>query len=221
MAGPCTRRDVAPPATSGICAPSGVAISTRSSEVRVVAELARVADGDRVALAPLDGRRSRSCRRWRSRSTSLHVLDVEAVARGRLAVDVEVEVVAAGRRARRRRCACRAPPASAASICDRGLSIDAARSWPKTWMPSGLRTPVASISVRVWIGIHQTLGMPGKCSVASILLTSASQRLARRATRSRGLSCTTVSNIPSGAGSVGVATRPALAEDAARPPGTS
>ena len=29
-------------------------------------------------------------------------------------------------------------------------------------MPSGLRTPVASISVRVWIGIHQTFGMPGK-----------------------------------------------------------
>ncbi len=42
-------------------------------------------------------------------------------------------------------------------------------SAPKTWMPSGLRTPVASISVRVWIGIHQTLGMPGKCSVASSL----------------------------------------------------
>jgi hypothetical protein len=38
-------------------------------------------------------------------------------------------------------------------------SIDA-RSGASTWMPRGLRTPVASISVRVWIGIHQTFGIP-------------------------------------------------------------
>jgi hypothetical protein len=28
-------------------------------------------------------------------------------------------------------------------------------------MPSGARMPVESISVRVWIGIHQIPGMPG------------------------------------------------------------
>gem|GEM_PF-4123183 len=39
------------------------------------------------------------------------------------------------------------------SICSR-LS-------PKTSMPSGLRTPVDSISVRVWIGIQKMFGMPG------------------------------------------------------------
>ncbi len=36
-----------------------------------------------------------------------------------------------------------------------------ARSSPKTLMPSWLRMPVASISVRVWIGIQKRFGMPG------------------------------------------------------------
>ena len=56
-------------------------------------------------------------------------------------------------------------------------------------MPSGLRTPVASISVRVWIGIHQTFGMPGKRSFSSISSMSASHVMPARHC-SRGLSTT-------------------------------
>ena len=82
-------------------------------------------------------------------------------------------------------------------------------SGPRTWIPSGLRTPVASISVRVWIGIHQTLGMPVNCMAASSLVTSASQ-VSPRGQSLWGRSCTMVSNISSGAGSVGVEKRPAL-----------
>ena len=82
-------------------------------------------------------------------------------------------------------------------------------SGPSTWIPSGLRTPVASISVRVWMGIHQTLGIPVNCRAASSLLTSASQ-VSPRGHSLCGRSCTMVSNISSGAGSVGVEKRPAL-----------
>ena len=76
-------------------------------------------------------------------------------------------------------------------------------------MPSGLRTPVASISVRVWIGIHQTFGMPGKCSFSSMSLMRSSQVTPLRHS-ARGFSTTVTSAMPSGAGSVAVSARPSL-----------
>ena len=51
------------------------------------------------------------------------------------------------------------------------------RSGPSTWIARGLRTPVASISVRVWMGIHQRLDIPGNCILASMALTRSSQLL--------------------------------------------
>jgi len=82
-------------------------------------------------------------------------------------------------------------------------------SGPRTRTPSGLRTPVASISVRVWMGIHQTLGMPANCMAPSSLRTSASQS-SPLGHRFGSFSVTTVSNIESGAGSVGESNRPAF-----------
>jgi hypothetical protein len=82
-------------------------------------------------------------------------------------------------------------------------------SSPKTWIPSGLRTPVDSISVRVWIGIHQMFGMPGYDSFSSISATRRSQVMPSRHSE-RGFRTTVVSTIPIGAGSVGVSARPIL-----------
>jgi hypothetical protein len=50
--------------------------------------------------------------------------------------------------------------ARTASIAVEAASIEAA-SRPKTLRPRRLRKPVASISVRVWIGIQKRFGIPG------------------------------------------------------------
>ena len=84
-----------------------------------------------------------------------------------------------------------------------------ARLGPNTLIPTALRTPVASISLRVWIGIHQMLGMPGKRMRRSMSLISRSHVMPLRHWLS-GLRDTTVSTIESGAGSVGLVDRPAL-----------
>ena len=76
-------------------------------------------------------------------------------------------------------------------------------------MPSTLRKPVVSISVRVWIGIQKMFAMPGVLILAFISASSLSQVIPLRHW-SGGLSVTTVSNIDSGAGSVGVSAWPAL-----------
>ena len=54
-------------------------------------------------------------------------------------------------------------PGTRETACSMSIAVRSrvARSSPSTWMPRGLRIPVASISVRVWIGIHHTFGMPG------------------------------------------------------------
>ena len=83
------------------------------------------------------------------------------------------------------------------------------RSGPRTLTPTGVRKPVASISVRVMIGIQKMLGMPGKRIVRSISSLRRSQVMPFRHSLS-GLRVTTVSNMLSGAGSVGVSARPAL-----------
>ena len=93
-------------------------------------------------------------------TTSLTSATREPVARRLLAVDLEVDVEAAGRALGERAARAR-DPADGRSRSRSRPSRSSPRSSPNTSMPSGLRTPVASISVRVWIGIHQTLGMPG------------------------------------------------------------
>ena len=91
--------------------------------------------------------------------------------------------------------------------------------------------PVASMSVRFLIGIVQALTLPGICSAWSISLIKSSQEACSgqmRPSTARngpghdekkrclarhsdiGLSCTTVSIMENGAGSVDVSARPAL-----------
>ena len=76
-------------------------------------------------------------------------------------------------------------------------------------MPTGLRTPVVIISVRVWIGIHQMFGNPGMRSLASISSSNRSQVMPGRHCDS-GLRVTVISAIPTKAGSVAVGAFPIL-----------
>ena len=69
--------------------------------------------------------------------------------------------------ARRRRCACPARAAAAPRAASPMRSISL-RSAPKTLMPTGVRTPVVSMSMRVLIGMVQALVMPGSCSASFI-----------------------------------------------------
>ena len=63
--------------------------------VEVFAEIPRVADADRVALAAFDGRGD-GLSADGGLDDVVHIADAQAVARGRFAVHVEVEEVAAG-----------------------------------------------------------------------------------------------------------------------------
>ena len=81
------------------------------------------------------------------------------------------------------------------------------RSGPRTLIPTGLRTPVVIISVRVWIGIHQMFGNPGIRSFASISSSRRSQVMPKRHCAS-GLSVTVISAMPVNAGSVAVCALP-------------
>ena len=156
-----------------------------AERVRVLAEVARVAHLDREALAALDRRRD-----GRPADRGLdHLVQVpraEAEARRLLAVEAQVEVEAAGAAARRPRCACPAAPAS--TLLDRRspCARSSARSSPSTFTPSSLRIPVASISVRVWIGIQKRFGRPGQLDARVELAHQLVARQARRATRSAG-----------------------------------
>ena len=82
-----------------------------------------------------------------------------------------------------------------------------ARSGPKTLIPRAERMPVASISVRVWMGIHQIFGIPGKRMALSISPMSLSQVIPSRHSLC-GLNITLVSIMEIGAGSVGLVLRP-------------
>jgi hypothetical protein len=55
----------------------------------------------------------------------------------------------------------------AASISRASFSITL-RSWPITLTPTGVRMPVASMSMRALIGIVQAFETPGNCSALSI-----------------------------------------------------
>ena len=174
---PIARRHRIAPTRARRCALAGV--RRRGSPERApretlgrVAQLLRIAHAHAVALAPLDGLRDRHPAD-RRRDHSLHVGDVHAVPRGRRAIDVDVQVVARLPPARRRRCACpgpSAPLARPACRCARAR----ARSGPKILMPTGVRIPVASMSMRPLIGIVHAFVTPGIRTAESIAATSAS-----------------------------------------------
>src|SRR5258708_3044351 len=76
-------------------------------------------------------------------------------------------------------------------------------------MPTLLRKPVVSISVRVWIGCQKMFAMPGVLILAFISAMILSHVMPGRHWPG-GLKVTTVSNIESGAGSVDDSACPAL-----------
>ena len=136
--------------------------------LRIGAQIARIADRDRVAFASLDrgGDRLGAKRR---RDHVLHVGDHQTVARQLVAVGDDLEVVAADN----------ALGVGAGGAGDglerrfrpggRPVSISA-RSLPITLTPTGVRMPVDSMSMRALIGIVQALETPGNCSARVHLL---------------------------------------------------
>ena len=84
-----------------------------------------------------------------------------------------------------------------------------ARSGPATLMPTGVLMPVASMSVRVLMGIVQVLARPGMRTTRSSSERSPSMVIPSRHSP-RGLSWIIVSIIVKGAGSVAVSARPTL-----------
>ena len=96
--------------------------------------------------------------------------------------------------------------AASISRASRSMTL---RSWPMTLTPTGVRMPVASMSMRALIGMVQAFETPGNCRARSISWTSRSRVMPGRHALS-GFRLMTVSNISVGAGSVAVAARPAL-----------
>ncbi len=84
-----------------------------------------------------------------------------------------------------------------------------ARSGPKIFTPTGVRIPVASMSMRPLIGMVHEFVTPAMRSSPSIAFTRPSYVMPRRHSSS-GFSTIVVSNIDSGAGSVAVVARPAF-----------
>ena len=76
-------------------------------------------------------------------------------------------------------------------------------------MPTGVRIPVASMSIRPLIGIVQALVTPGMLTAESISAIRRSKVIPGRHCDS-GLSVIVVSNMSSPAGSVAVSARPAF-----------
>jgi hypothetical protein len=83
------------------------------------------------------------------------------------------------------------------------------RSGPAIFNPSGLRMPVASMSILPRTGIVHELATPGNFIAASNLAISSGCDMLR-GHPSRGFNTTMVSSIESGATSVDVSARPAL-----------
>jgi hypothetical protein len=67
-------------------------------------------------------------------------------------------------------------PGTARTACStsRASASIPARSAPKTLIPTGVRIPVVSMSIRPLIGIVQALVVPGMRSASSISATSSS-----------------------------------------------
>ena len=144
--------------------------STDAEPLRRVAQLLRIADAHAVALAPLDRLRDRHAAD-RRRDHRLHVADVEAVARRRRAVDVDVQVVA-GHRPLGEGAARAGHRLHRAARPRLPMRSSSARSGPKILMPTGVRMPVASMSMRPLIGIVHAFVTPGMRTAESIAATS-------------------------------------------------
>ena len=84
-----------------------------------------------------------------------------------------------------------------------------ARSGPNTLMPTGVRIPVASMSMRALIGIVHAFVTPGSRTAESICVISRSEVIPARHVPA-GFNVMVVSNMSSPAGSVAVVARPAL-----------
>ena len=84
------------------------------------------------------------------------------------------------------------------------------RSGPLILIPTGVLMPVESMSIRVLMGIVQVLARPGKRMAASISRMRSDVDLRGSGHSPFGFSCTTVSIIDRGAGSVAVSARPIL-----------
>ena len=82
-------------------------------------------------------------------------------------------------------------------------------SEPDILIPTGVRTPVDSMSMRVLIGCTQALVIPGTLTVFCSSAMMPSNVIPSRQV-SRGLSIMVVSSMVSGAGSVAVIARPTL-----------
>ena len=150
--------------------------------LRIGAQVARIAHIDGIALAALDrGRHGLAAQR--ARDGLLHVLDRDAVLReprrGRARCRGSSRRSPA-RRMRRRRAghACASPPRPGA----RRLRARP-RSRPSSLTPTGVRMPVASMSMRALIGMVQALLTPGNCSARSISAISLSTVMPARHSR--------------------------------------
>ena len=200
--GDLARAARSPPSGVGDRAPR-VAIACGSER-----KLARIAHVDGVALAAFDGGGHRlAAERGRDRLPARR----RRSGRSGRAPPGRARCPGSSRRspARRRRWWCRGRSRTAASI-SRASRSSLARSGPNTLMPTGVRMPVDSMSMRALIGIVQALADAGELQRLVHLGDQLVRRHARRATRSRGLRLMIVSNISSGAGSVAVSARPAL-----------
>ena len=91
----------------------------------------------------------------------------------------------------------------------RPTSCSTARSGPEIRIPTGVRTPVDSMSMRALIGMVQALVTPGNRMARSISPVSRSGVMPGRQA-SAGLRRIVVSIMLSGAGSVAVSARPTL-----------
>jgi hypothetical protein len=85
-----------------------------------------------------------------------------------------------------------------------------ARSGPKILIPTGVRTPVVSMSMRFLIGMVQALDTPGMRNASFIWETRSSVEATVLRHWDFGFSRMIVSIMENGAGSVDVSARPAL-----------
>lgn len=124
-----------------------------------IADAARVAQVDKLALQALDRLRDVAAPD-RGRDHLLDVVDVEAEPRGLTPLDVNPDVAAGddalGERRARSRHPFHDPLDVAAEVFD-----DPEVRGPAILIPTGVLIPVASISMRVLIGMTQTLASPG------------------------------------------------------------
>ena len=141
---------------------------------------------------------------------SCRFADQKAIAGERVAVGHDVEVIAADHALGIGACRAGDVPHHGFDLL-RDL-VQLRQILAETLMPTGVRMPVASMSMRALIGMVQAFETPGNCSALSISATRLSVVTPGRHS-SFGFRLMTVSNISVGAGSVEVSARPAFAVD--------